>query len=68
LIHGELDTDVPHQQSVSMAETLERNHIEYELKIVSGQGHGFDHADTSDPLVTEVFNQVMGFLEKYTIL
>lgn len=67
-IHGDRDTDVPLQQSLSMAKTLERYRVEHELKIVPGRGHGFDHANTSDPLVTEVFNQVIGFLEKYTIL
>jgi acetyl esterase/lipase len=65
LIHGDLDTDVPLEQSVSMAKMLDQHHVEHELNVVQERGHGFDHEGSNDPLVAEAFNQVFGFLKKH---
>jgi acetyl esterase/lipase len=64
LIHGDQDTDVPAQQSALMSDVLKRQGVEQELVALSNRGHGFDHAGDSDPVVVEVFDKVIKFLEK----
>lgn len=64
LLHGDQDTDVPCEQSVLMAQELERCGVEHELMILPGRGHGFDVAGAGmgDPAVSEVFDRVLAFL------
>jgi dipeptidyl aminopeptidase/acylaminoacyl peptidase len=63
LLHGDNDTDVPFQQSVLMAEELERHGVEYEFIAMAGRGHGFD-AEMSDPVIASTFERVLTFLRK----
>ncbi len=58
LWHGDKDTDVPFEQSMEMAVELKRNHVEHELVIVPGAGHGFG-------MTEEQFEKVLGFLRKH---
>ena len=58
LWHGDHDNDVPYQQSIDMAAELERNHVEHELIIVSGGGHGF-------PMTDEKYTKLFEFLNKH---
>lgn len=41
LWHGDQDENVPMQESIDMADELERKGVEHELVIVAGAGHGF---------------------------
>ena len=65
LLHGDVDTDVPYQQSVMMAEELARAGVEHELITISGGGHGFYGAGRKDGRVAEAFDRVLAFLGKY---
>jgi acetyl esterase/lipase len=69
LIHGDQDTDVPFEQSVLMSEELERHGVEHQLIALTGRGHAFDtHGEgMKDPDVSEVFDQVLAFLERHGI-
>jgi acetyl esterase/lipase len=62
LLHGDQDTDVPYEQSVLMAQELERRGVDHELISMLGRGHGFDYAG-SDPVVDATFERVLTFLE-----
>jgi acetyl esterase/lipase len=42
LVHGDADKAVPYEQSVMMAEALERAGVVHELITIPGGGHGFD--------------------------
>jgi acetyl esterase/lipase len=68
LLHGDQDTDVPYQQSVLMAQALERSHVEYQLITVIGGGHGFDGADggLKYPANAKRFETVLDFLKGHT--
>jgi dipeptidyl aminopeptidase/acylaminoacyl peptidase len=44
LVHGKADTDVPHEQSVLMAEALAAADVEHRLISVEGAEHGLDGA------------------------
>ena len=58
LWHGDKDTDVPYQQSVEMAAELQRKHVEHELVIVPGAGHGFG-------MTEEQWVKLLAFLNKH---
>jgi acetyl esterase/lipase len=45
LIHGTIDTDVPHEQSVQMDRELTRHGVSHELISVPGGGHGLGGMD-----------------------
>ena len=63
LIHGDKDTDVPYQQSLEMAEMLSKYQVKNKTIIVQGEGHVFDF-DMSKPIVQDVFNEVLVFLDE----
>jgi acetyl esterase/lipase len=65
LLHGDQDTDVPYDQSVQMAQALEKRGIEHHLVTVAGAGHGFD-GDGQKPEVKQVFEGVVEFLQNHT--
>src|SRR6266403_693076 len=48
LLHGDNDTDVPHQQSVDMAAELKRVGVVHEFLSIKGGGHGFDGKGMKD--------------------
>jgi acetyl esterase/lipase len=64
LLHGDQDTDVPHEQSVLMAAELERQGVPSELISLAGFGHVFD-AEMEDRDVAAAFERVLSFLREY---
>ncbi len=64
LFHGDDDTDVPHAQSVLMAEELSRHDVEHEFITMKGMGHGFDER-MDDPAVKDAFVKILAFLERH---
>jgi acetyl esterase/lipase len=58
LFHGDKDTDVPYQQSVDMDAEFQRKHVEHELVIVPGAGHGFRMTD-------EQWAKLFAFLDQH---
>ena len=64
LLHGDLDTDVPYQQSVIMAEKLTQVGVVHRLITLVGKGHGFDY-EIESPDVQHAFTDVIQFLGKY---
>jgi acetyl esterase/lipase len=67
LLHGDSDTDVPHEQSVMMASELARAKCAYELITIPEGGHVFDQAGMDDVRIANVFKRVISFLEQYLI-
>lgn len=67
LLHGNKDTDVPHEQSVLMAAELKRHGVEHELITMQGRGHGFDGGREAmkDPVIAQTFDRVLAFLDKH---
>jgi len=65
LLHGDVDTDVPYQQSVIMADELARVGVEHELISMSNGGHGFDAAGVKEPTVAKAFERVLSFLKHH---
>ena len=63
LLHGDNDTDGPFEQSVLMANELERHGIQHELISMPGRGHGFDRA-MGDPVIAATFDRVLTFLAR----
>ena len=61
LLHGDEDTDVPHEQSVAMARALAGANIPHRLLTIRGGAHGFD-AVMEAPAVAKAFDDVLGFL------
>jgi acetyl esterase/lipase len=66
MLHGDVDTDVPYEQSVIMADELKRAGVEHELITISGGGHGFDGAGAESPVVASAFDKVLAFLKQHT--
>jgi dipeptidyl aminopeptidase/acylaminoacyl peptidase len=64
LLHGDQDTDVPYEQSVTMAEALARAGVEHHLLTIPGGGHGFD-SRRDDPVVAGAFERVLSFLKQH---
>jgi len=65
LLHGDNDTDVPHQQSVAMAAELKRVGVVHEFISIKGGGHGFDGKGMQDANVSAAFDRIEMFLNKY---
>ncbi len=63
LLHGDQDTDVPYQLSVTMGERLAAAGVEHELITIPGGGHGFDGSDA--PIVADAFERVLAFLNSH---
>jgi acetyl esterase/lipase len=63
IIHGESDTDVPHQQSVLMAQELTRHEIPHQLISIPGAEHGLAGGDPK--LVDAAYQQAFAFLDRY---
>jgi acetyl esterase/lipase len=64
LLHGDKDTDVPHQQSVAMAAELKRAGVVHEFISIKGGGHGFD-GRMQDANVSAAFDKIEIFLKKH---
>jgi acetyl esterase/lipase len=65
LLHGDNDTDVPHQQSVAMAAELKRVGVMHEFLSINGGGHGFDAKGMKDADVSMAFDKIEAFLKKH---
>ncbi len=63
LIHGEDDTDVPHEQSVLMAEQFEQHGVEHQLISLPGGEHGLGGADPQ--LIDEAYEAAFRYLEQH---
>ncbi len=63
LLHGDMDTDVPYQQSVIMADRLSHFGIEHELITIPQGGHGFGLAGIRKPEIVKVFERILVFLK-----
>jgi len=61
LLHSDQNTDVPYEQSVSMAQELVNKKVIHELIILPQQGHCFDN-DIDNSLVKEIFGKMLEFL------
>ena len=64
LLHGDQDTDVPYEQSATMASALAAAGVDSELITIPGGGHGFD-AQMDKPEVSGAFTSVLRFLEQH---
>jgi acetyl esterase/lipase len=64
LLHGDRDTDVPHTQSIQMADTLGARGIVHKLHTMEGFGHAFDW-DMQDPRVRVALDVVIDFLNAH---
>jgi dipeptidyl aminopeptidase/acylaminoacyl peptidase len=63
LVHGQEDTDVPHQQSSLMAQELRRAGVENEFISLPGVGHSLDGAGL--PAVADTYVRVADFLQRH---
>lgn len=63
-VHGDLDDDVPYEQSAQMAAALDVRGIENQLITAGGVGHGFD-GDARNPAVKQILAQVVSFLQAH---
>jgi acetyl esterase/lipase len=62
LIHGDRDTDVPHEESVEMAAELKRHGVEHTLMILPGGEHGFGGADPK--AIDAAYRDAIDFLKR----
>jgi acetyl esterase/lipase len=63
LVHGEADTDVPHEQSVMLAAELRRHGVEHRLVLLPGAEHGLRGADAEK--IERVFQDAAAFLQRH---
>lgn len=60
LVHGTVDTDVPHQLSADMVKELARFTVPHELVTVTGAGHGLSGGDRK--LVADAHAKALAFI------
>lgn len=63
LIHGDQDTDVPHDQSIDMCFALNLGNIDYSLVSVRGGEHGLAGAKPED--VEDAYERAIAFLKRH---
>ncbi len=63
MIHGTLDTDVPHQQSTMMAEQFKQHRVEYQLQSVPNGEHGLAGANPKH--VNDAYRKAFAFFDKH---
>jgi acetyl esterase/lipase len=63
LIHGESDTDVPHEQSELMARELKRHGVTHRLMSVAKAEHGLAGGDKAE--VEKAHRAAIAFLRRY---
>jgi acetyl esterase/lipase len=61
LIHGTVDTDVPYEQSVEMADEFQRAGVDHRLISLEGGEHGFGGADPK--AVDDAYSAAIAFLK-----
>jgi len=64
LLHGDRDEDVPYEESVRMAEALNKAEIPNQLITIPGGKHVFDE-HMEDATVKDAFSQMLKFLNKH---
>jgi len=62
LIHGTDDTDVPYDQSVMMAEELDKHGVEFKLITIPGAEHGLGGGDPK--LIKDAYEAMLGFVNE----
>lgn len=65
MIHGTNDNDVPHEESVAMAEELTKHDVAHELILVPEGGHGLGGADQG--LITDAHNRALAFIHQHLL-
>jgi acetyl esterase/lipase len=60
LIHGDLDTDVPYDESVQMARELAAHGVEHRLVTIPGGEHGFAGGEAA--VIETAYGDAVGFL------
>lgn len=65
LLHGDMDTDVPYEQSAAMAKKLEEVGVEHQLVTLLGKGHGFEATGFADQVVADALNKALAFLKQH---
>jgi acetyl esterase/lipase len=63
LIHGDKDTDVPHEQSDLMAAEFKKHKVEHQLISVAGAEHGL--AGSDQPTTAATYRSAVEFLRKH---
>jgi acetyl esterase/lipase len=63
LIHGQNDTDVPHEQSVMMAAEFKKHGVQHQLLSIAGGEHGLAGVDTK--VTVETYAAAVEFLGKH---
>lgn len=63
LIHGETDTDVPHEQSVMMAAELKRHGVTHRLVSLPNAEHGLEGGDKTQ--IDDAYRDAFAFLRKH---
>jgi acetyl esterase/lipase len=63
LIHGESDTDVPHEQSVLLAEEFTRYSVAHEFISIPGAEHGLAGGDSKR--IDAAYQKAFAFLDRY---
>jgi acetyl esterase/lipase len=62
MIHGTDDTDVPHEQSVMMAEQFKRHQVPHILISIDGGEHGFGGGDPKQ--IDEAYSKAFEFVDE----
>lgn len=65
LLHGDQDRDTAYENSVRMAEVLNRHGVVHDFKTLRGYGHGFDGIRKDEPDVQAAFRAVLRFLGEH---
>jgi acetyl esterase/lipase len=63
LIHGDKDTDVPHEQSVLMAAELKKHNVEHQFLSIPGAEHGL--AGAGPEVLQSTYRTATDFLRKH---
>ncbi len=63
LVHGTVDTDVPHEQSVMMAEEFKQHGVEHELISIPGGEHGLGGGDPER--IDAAYKSAMAFVNRH---
>jgi len=62
MIHGDQDTDVPHEQSLLMVEQFKRYKIPHKLHTIVGGEHGLGGGDPK--LISSVYEEAFAFMDQ----
>ncbi len=63
MIHGTEDTDVPHEQSLMMAEQFRKHGVEHELFSIRNAEHGLPGGDPAE--IEAAYDSAFEFLKRH---